>query len=144
MNTLYWLTRFDSIRNFSVSLIVFCVLAIVICILVFPDANSDFRNYYEDTPKQKKIRIKEIENRKSKCKLIFKLFIPTLILSIMCNIFIPTTKEAYIIYGIGGTIDYLQQNKDAKQLPDKCVKALNCFLDKEINDSTKTKEGGEK
>lgn len=45
------------------------------------------------------------------------------------NIFIPTTNEALLIYGVGGTIDYIKSNSTAKQLPDKCVKALDKYLD---------------
>lgn len=45
------------------------------------------------------------------------------------NIFIPTTNEALLIYGVGGMIDYIKSNDTAKQLPDKCVKALDKYLD---------------
>ena len=30
-----------------------------------------------------------------------------------------------MIYGIGGTIDYVKSNETAKQLPDKYIKALD-------------------
>lgn len=36
----------------------------------------------------------------------------------------------YIIYGVGSVVDYLQENEEAKQLPDKTIKALNTFADK--------------
>ena len=49
--------------------------------------------------------------------------------SIFINIFIPTTNQALLIYGVGGTIDYIKSNDTAKQLPDKCVKALDKYLD---------------
>ena len=49
--------------------------------------------------------------------------------SVLMNIFIPTTNEALLIYGVGGTIDYIKSNDTAKQLPDKCVKALDKYLD---------------
>ena len=41
----------------------------------------------------------------------------------------PTTKEAYFIYGVGSTIDYIQSNPKAKQIPDKCIDALNQWVD---------------
>ena len=44
-------------------------------------------------------------------------------------IFIPTTKEMLLIYGVGGTIDYIKRNDTAKELPDKAVKALDKYLD---------------
>ena len=34
-------------------------------------------------------------------------------------------NDALLIYGVGGTIDYVKSNKTAKQLPDKCIKALD-------------------
>lgn len=51
------------------------------------------------------------------------------ICSLLLAIFIPTTKEAYAIYGIGGTIDYLKENETAKQLPDKVINALDKWID---------------
>ena len=44
-------------------------------------------------------------------------------------IFIPTQKNLLIIYGVGGTIDYLKENKEANKIPDKCIKALDKYLD---------------
>lgn len=49
--------------------------------------------------------------------------------SVFMNILIPTTNQALLIYGVGGTIDYIKSNDTAKQLPDKCVKALDEYLD---------------
>ena len=49
--------------------------------------------------------------------------------SIFINIFTPTTNEALLIYGVGGMIDYIKSNDTAKQIPDKCVKALDKYLD---------------
>lgn len=55
------------------------------------------------------------------------------------NIFIPTTNEALLIYGVGGTIDYIKSNNTAKQLPDKCVKALDKWVEN-LNEDNKQKE----
>lgn len=49
--------------------------------------------------------------------------------SVFMNIFIPTTNEALLIYGVGGTIDYIKSNDTAKQLPDKCIKALDKWVE---------------
>lgn len=46
----------------------------------------------------------------------------------MC-VFIPSPKSLLIIYGVGGTIDYLKENKDANKIPDKCIKVLDKYLD---------------
>ena len=54
--------------------------------------------------------------------------IVTLVLTVI-NIFIPTKNEALLIYGVGGTIDYIKSNDTAKQLPDKCIKALDKWVE---------------
>jgi hypothetical protein len=49
-------------------------------------------------------------------------FLPILILT-------PDTKDAMLIFGVGTTIDYVKQNDTLKQIPDKCVDALNVWVD---------------
>ena len=71
---------------------------------------------------------KYIKNYKTFMLYFKRSIIATLVL-IVINIFIPTTNEALLIYGVGGTIDYIKSNNTAKQLPDKCVKALDKYLD---------------
>lgn len=44
-------------------------------------------------------------------------------------ILIPNTKQGYFIYGISNTIEYVQNNEKAKELPDKAVEALSRYLD---------------
>ena len=61
----------------------------------------------------------------------------TCIASTLFNIFTPTTKDAMIIYGIGTTVDFLQENENVQQLPDKCVKALNDWVDSLVEDDGK-------
>ena len=38
-------------------------------------------------------------------------------------------NDALLIYGVGGTIDYVKSNETAKQLPDKYIKALDKWVD---------------
>lgn len=68
-----------------------------------------------------------------------RLLKPMTIVAVVClvlGIVVPTKKDLYIIYGVGSVIDYMQENEEAKQLPDKTIKALNAFADK----YTQTKE----
>ena len=58
-----------------------------------------------------------------------KRFIFVTIIVGLINFFIQTTNEALMVYGIGGTIDYIKSNKTAKQLPDKCIKALDKWVE---------------
>lgn len=51
--------------------------------------------------------------------------------------FTPTTSEALVIYGVGESVDYLQNNKDAVQIPDKALQALNKYLDDNLGSDEK-------
>lgn len=51
---------------------------------------------------------------------------------------IPNTTDIYLIYGVGSTIDYIQANPKATQLPDKCIDALNRWVDS-LNDKEENK-----
>ena len=62
-----------------------------------------------------------------------KLLIIGFIGSLLCC-FIPSTKEMYAIYGIGGVIDYVKGNEKAKKLPDKVIDALDKYLDEQKGD----------
>ena len=75
-------------------------------------------------------------------KKLLKVVVPVFTISLLIEVFIPTTKEALVIYGVGGTVDYLKANPTAKKLPDKCINALDKWVDSfstEKNDSTKKK-----
>lgn len=62
------------------------------------------------------------------------------LLSVIGLVFVPSKEDLYVIYGVGGTLDYLHDNKDAKQIPDKCLQVLNEYLDQHLeNNKNKTK-----
>ena len=118
MNSIYWITRLDAINTvclilFSIALIAFCISGCIYLINLTFDDDED----------------KETTSNITK-KICF-ISAPIMVLFTIFLIFVPTTKEAYQIYGIGGTIDYLKSNKEAKKIPDKAIKALNFFLDNE-------------
>lgn len=52
-----------------------------------------------------------------------------LIISTLVITFVPSKRDLYMIYGVGETIDYLKDNPTAKELPDKCIKALDTWVD---------------
>ena len=58
-----------------------------------------------------------------------KLSVTIFMLCLFGFIIIPTRTECYQIFGFGATLDYIQSNETAKQLPDKAVKALEVLLD---------------
>lgn len=81
---------------------------------------------------------KYIKNYKTFMLYFKRSIIATLVL-IVINIFIPTKNEALLIYGVGGTIDYIKSNDKAKQLPDKCIIALDKWVEN-LNEDNNQKE----
>ena len=109
MIELYWLTRLEYLHNFLV-----IIMAISSCITCF-----SFIIWIMSTK----------EEETQKIWLWLKRCFITLSISSVISIFIPSTKEALLIWGVGSTIDYIQENETAKQLPDKCINALNDWVD---------------
>ena len=44
-------------------------------------------------------------------------------------VFTPSKEQMYMIVGVGTAIDYVQESESVRQLPDKCVDALNRWVD---------------
>lgn len=111
MSELYWLGVLGNLHYFSVTLSVLAVFAILAVgfwlLMCYDDGN-------EPSPSIKKV-------------FMYSIF--TFVFGTIMAIFIPSQKNLLIIYGVGGTIDYLKENKDANKIPDKCVKALDKYLD---------------
>lgn len=123
MSELYWLTRCDSLNTLGTVLLILGLIAVIVMASLFIVSLYD-----------------EDEESLSASKKGLKFSLPILIFGALMVTFIPTTKEALIIYGVGGTIDYIKSNKTAKQLPDKCIKALDKWVDKYSSDEKQNKE----
>lgn len=121
MEELYWITRLDGISTFLSFILIFSGMAFAGCSMAFLNSSDD-----DDEEQFKANSIKGI-----KYSLI------TMIISATINIFIPTTKEAYVIYGIGGAIDYIKNDSVATQLPHKAIVALDKWLDENKKDGRK-------
>ncbi len=123
MSELYWITIFDNIKGATlISLISSVIFAYI---LVAVSLGSDD------------------EKLKSKVKKILKrFFLPVALISVMVQIFIPTTKQAYIISGIGGIVEYVKSNDTAKQIPDKAIMALDKLMDEYLQEEMTTKPKG--
>ena len=124
MEEIYWITRLDAICNF---LITIAVVSFVISVVIgaFSMYNRFAADDYEEGGKYYNCHMQRF-------KIFLNYFkrsiIVTLVLTVI-NIFIPTKNEALLIYGVGGTIDYIKSNDTAKQLPDKCIKALDKWVE---------------
>lgn len=121
MTELYWISILDPLCNLSTIVFIISLFTTLIC-GIFTLVNVDESCYsvlFKHT-------VKEYRN----------VSLVVLLISSVLVIFVPTSKDAYMIYGVGGTIDYLQSNDTAKKLPDKCIIALDKFVS-EYTDSIK-------
>lgn len=111
MSELYWLDVLGNLHSLGEGIAVLSFLAMLFLLLILVTTTLDD---YDKPPI---------------CLKLLKLSaVSTLIGFLMC-VFIPSTKSLLIIYGVGGTIDYVKENKVANKIPDKCIKALDKYLD---------------
>ena len=120
MNEVYWITRLDAICNFLSAVAVVCFMISTVT-GIFAMCNKFEADDYEEGGKYYNCYMQKFKMFLS----YFKRFIFVTIITCLINFFIPTTNEALMIYGVGGTIDYVKSNETAKQLPDKYIKALD-------------------
>ena len=124
MNEIYWITRLDEICGFLTLITVFSFIATVLLFFIGLLNRSDAEIYRKGSQTWEQ----HIETSKM-CLYFAKRCAVVFCVSIFINIFTPTTNEALLIYGVGGTIDYIKSNYTSKQLPDKCVKALDKWVE---------------
>lgn len=124
MTEMYLITRLDAICNFLTTIAVVCFMI------------SSVTGFLAVCSKREINSCKKGSEHWNYCVQEFKMFsnyskrcIFVTIIACLINFFIPTTNEALMVYGIGGTIDYIKSNETAKQLPDKCIKALDKWVD---------------
>ena len=148
MTEIYWITRLDAIYGCLLSIAILATVLFIAsvigwmcsaCIVEEYEAKRDTRNssLYDE-------EIKESKGYMSIFIKALKVFAIFVVFSYVGIIFTPTTKEAYIIYGVGGTIDYIKSNDKAKQLPDKCIDALTRYVDSIEKDNKKTDNNKQK
>jgi len=124
MDLMYWITRLDSINTTFLVVMVFAIigsLAFVVARICGLAAE-----YESDQECAKKV---------AKGFRPFVIILPIVVAGV---IFIPSTNDALIIYGVGGTLEWVQDNDKIKQIPDKAVEALSLYLDN-INDEQREK-----
>lgn len=112
MNEIYWITRLDSIVNasefFSLLGLICSVFSFVLYALNRCDKDKNWMPFWK------------------KCSIICVIIT---LFSGITSIFVPTSKDAMLIFGVGGTIDYIKSNETIKQIPDKCINALDAWAD---------------
>ena len=119
MSEIYWISRLDYICNlFIVLLIIFGTIVVVggFTLVVSDRLDNDYPTILK----------------------IVKRSILILGFSLLGVIFLPNTKQAYMIWGLGGTIDYIKSSETVQKLPDKTIQCLDKFLDKYLNEEDST------
>ena len=131
MSELYWITRATAFNTIFILILVLSLITFVVSLIAWCANKScevSASEYHKD----------EYRGYVKLCKKVMKSSSIVAILGMLGFALVPSTEEALLIYGVGGTIDYLKENPTAKQLPDKCINALDKWVDSwNYNDSTK-------
>lgn len=116
MSTLYWINVLGNLSD--VCMIIFTMSALLSLVFFLVTI------FYENEIKAdlSKVGYKRFVKVRNIASIAF-------IISTLAYVFIPSRSQLYMIYGVGGTIDYLKENPSAKELPDKCIKALDTWVD---------------
>ena len=112
MSEIYWITRLNMINGWLITFSAVSGVLMIVLTILYIVAKSD-----NDEP-----MIKNVKCVLKPCTITFFICLPLTILT-------PTKDEALLIWGVGSTIDYVKENETIKQLPDKCVDALNAWVD---------------
>lgn len=119
MKEMYWISVVGNIGDVSEAMILFCG----ICILLFGSFSAIIDSGVSGFGD-------EIEARGARfLKKVTKTGFIVGIISVFIAIFVPGEKQLYKIMGIGMAIDYIKENDAVKQLPDKCINALEAWVD---------------
>lgn len=73
------------------------------------------------------------EGYEDKAAKILKSSLIGAIVSVAGFIFIPDKQDLYVIFGLGAIVDYLQDNRDAEEIPNNVMKLANEYLKEIIN-----------
>ena len=131
---LYWISRLTTINHMMIVVLIVGVIVAIVSAVTRSEASSYLKHWTTDS------NYKETLSELKGATKALKISLVACIISIIGIMFVPTTREALLIWGVGGTIDYIKENPTAKQIPDKCVKALDKWVDsftKEDKDSIK-------
>jgi hypothetical protein len=129
MDNLYLITRLDDIRTAFIALVVLAGIAFVCFIILYFTQKAiilEHSNYSCN-----------VEDNKYLCKIGKRYTIISLVVTVISMLSIcaiPTTKQGLLIFGINEAVEFCEKHPDTKQLPDKCIKALNKYLDEELQD----------
>lgn len=127
MEIIYWFQRLSAINALAWIVLVIGAIVTILCAISY-SIDQDFADTLD-----------EPERACKRAKRWFRIAPWVLGISTMACVFVPTEREMYAIYGIGGTIDYIKSNETAQQLPDKVVTALDKWVES-IKEDKSTKD----
>lgn len=104
MEELYWITRLGAL-NFLFNVIIFVSLVAIIILAVELFVIKKTPDNEDDKNLELQVVTGKVHNENMSYNFVKKQFIRAFIVfvvSIVCNVFIPTKNEALMIYGVGG------------------------------------------
>lgn len=116
MSTLYWINVLGNLNDVCTLIFVTSALFSIVFFLVTIFYENEIKADLSKVGYKRFVKVR-------------KIFCIVLIISTLACVFLPTKSQLYMIYGVGGTIDYLRENPKAKEFPDKCIKALDTWVD---------------
>lgn len=127
---MYWFTRLSAITTALKTILIISLILAAAALIFWIVVYLTDPEYMADGEEGKR-RFLKIGSK--------TLCISTIVFAIglIGRTFTPTTSEALIIYGVGESVDYLQNNKDAVQIPEKALQALNKYLDDNLGSDEK-------
>lgn len=127
---MYWFTRLSAITTALKTILIISLILAAAALIFWVVVYLTDPEYMPDGEESKR-RFLKIGSK--------TLCISTIVFAIglIGRTFTPTTSEALVIYGVGESVDYLQNNKDAVQIPDKALQALNKYLDDNLGSDEK-------
>lgn len=127
---MYWFTRLSAITTALKTILILSLILAAAALIFWIVVYLTDPEYMPDGEEGKR-RFLKIGSK--------TLCISTIVFAIglIGRTFTPTTSEALVIYGVGESVDYLQNNKDAVQIPDKALQALNKYLDDNLGSDEK-------
>lgn len=119
MKEMYWLAVVGNIGDISGVLLFFCG----ICVLLFGSFSAVIDSNVSGFGDEIEARGARFLKKATKTSFVVG------IISVFIAIFVPGEKQMYRIMGVGMAIDYIKENDAVKQLPDKCINALESWVD---------------
>jgi len=109
MGELYLISVLGYLKDISLALL---IISSVATVMLF-----GLRFYAED------------DEELCKTKRLLKVTCTASIVSIFLYIFVPSKSDLYVIYGVGQTIDYIKENREAKNIPTKVISFIDNVID---------------